>query len=388
MSNITASVQPEPRASAAFALLSVACLTIMVGCVLVPGLPDIASHLGITQYTSGLVTVPSLGVVILGPLAGWSISRLGLRRSLCIGLFFYGLLGVAGAWLHGSALVFADRFLLGGATAVVMTAGTGLISALYQGKRRMDMIARQGMSIELGGVIFLAFAGVLASIGWRWPFALYLLAWVLLAWVLACVPPVAEEPASTAQSAQGAMPGPLKVIYFAAVFSMVLFFTGVISLPYSLQHIGVSAEHIGYFLSFVSLVAVGAAAGMPAITSHLGGMRVLVLSFLCYAVAHGIFSMASDMAVFILGGVFMGSGFGFSVPLLNHMAVEQSPAPERGRYLAYLSMAIFFGQFASSFMEYVPGDIARVFAAAAVMALLVAGALFALHRNMYIKIGR
>ncbi|MGK9174585.1 hypothetical protein KXR87_15350 [Yokenella regensburgei] len=50
------------------------------------------------------------------------------------------------------------------------------------------MIASQGMSNELGGVIFLFIGGLLATLGWQWSFLLYLFTWVLLAMQLAFVP--------------------------------------------------------------------------------------------------------------------------------------------------------------------------------------------------------
>lgn len=59
----------------AFTLLSAACLTIMVGCVIVPGLPTIAQNLGVAGAASWLVTLPSLGVVLLGHAAGKFIDR-------------------------------------------------------------------------------------------------------------------------------------------------------------------------------------------------------------------------------------------------------------------------------------------------------------------------
>lgn len=37
------------------------------------------------------------------------------------------------------------------------------------------MIPSQGMLIELGGVIFLFIGGLLATLGWQWPFLLHLL---------------------------------------------------------------------------------------------------------------------------------------------------------------------------------------------------------------------
>ena len=116
-------------------LLAVATLTIMVGCVIVPGLPAVAAQLGVGSGGSWLVTLPALGVVLFGPAAARLMERAGLRRALMLGLFLYGLLGAAGPYLRGAWLIYADRLLLGGATALVMAAGTGLISTFYTAAR-------------------------------------------------------------------------------------------------------------------------------------------------------------------------------------------------------------------------------------------------------------
>ena len=374
-----------PSKMGAFSLLAIACLTIMVGCVIVPGLPSIAKQLG-TESTAGLlVTIPSLGVVLFGPLAGRLIEKMGMYKAVCVGLFLYGLLGAGGAFLHGEVLVFADRLLLGGATALVMAGGTGLISAFYQGKARLQMIASQGMSIELGGVIFLFLGGLLATAGWRWPFVLYLASWVMLGMLLIFVPRPSGEQTDRAEDnamAKKPVPRALKLVYAAAVFSMIAFFTAIITLPLKLNGLGLTEAEIGYFLSFVSLVAVAAAALMPSLVSRLGEHATLSVAFFCYAAAHALFAFATSLPLLVLGAAFMGSGFGFSVPLVNHMTVEQSHAQVRGRNLAYLSMAIFSGQFLCSAIEVLPsGSNSLIFGSSCAFAIVVAIWLIYQHSN-------
>lgn len=367
---------------AAFTLLAVACLTIMVGCVIVPGLTEIAEQMGIPSAASWLVTIPSLGVVIFGPLAGRLIDRTGAYRALTWGLFMYGLLGSGGELLHGLVPVMVDRLLLGGATAVVMSAGTGLISAFYSGHARLKMIASQGMSIELGGVVFLFIGGLLATLGWRWPFVLYLAAWLLLAMQIMFVPrpDLIDQTESHQQDGAVAKRGALKPVYFAAVFSMISFFTGVIIIPQHFHAMGVGAAKTGYFLSFISLIAVFAAAIMPKVVSRIREYGTLYMAFGCYIAAHLLFSIASGLLLFIVGGVLMGCGFGLSVPLVNHMTVEQSHARVRGRNLAYLSMAIFSGQFLSSFMGFIPGNTSVIFLGAAAIGMAGILILMLFHR--------
>ncbi|WP_244563411.1 MFS transporter [Pantoea rodasii] len=162
------------KPAGAMTLLAVSCLTIMVGCVIVPGLSVIAAQLGVSHLANWLVTLPALGVVVAGPLAGRAIDRVGDYPMLLVGLFCYGGLGFAGAWLPGATLQIIDRILLGATTAIVMSAGTSLIARFYQAEARLKMMARQGMAIELGGVVFLFIGGILASFSWRYPYALYL----------------------------------------------------------------------------------------------------------------------------------------------------------------------------------------------------------------------
>lgn len=232
-------------------LLAVACLTIMVGCVIVPGLPSIADQLGVEAYASWLITIPSLGVVIFGPIASRFIQQFGLYRALCSGLFCYGLFGVAGMCLQGPVAVLIDRLLLGGATALVMSAGMGLISVFHEGQARLKMIARQGMAIELGGVVFLFVGGLLATLSWQYPFLLYLVAWLFLVMVLVFVPNV-ELITESVNTINKPIPFALKLFFAVALFSMVLFFAAIVMLPHVLQASGWRESKIGYLLSFVS----------------------------------------------------------------------------------------------------------------------------------------
>ena len=359
------------KPAAAMTLLAVSCLTIMVGCVIVPGLSEIAAKLGVSHLANWLVTLPALGVVLAGPFAGRAIDRFGAYPMLLVGLACYGGLGVAGAWLPGAHLQIIDRVLLGCFTAVVMSAGTSLIASFYQAEARLKMMARQGMAIELGGVVFLFIGGILASLSWRYPYALYLFSWLLLALVVILIPRPQQQIAPETRDEGATNSGrALHPVLLAAICSMMCFFTAIIMLPQRFAALGVNAAHIGYFLSFVSLVAVLAAALMPHVALQFGPYPTLIMAFVCYMLAHLEFAAAPDMLLCLPGGILLGMGFGLSVPLVNHMTVETSQPHERGRQLARLSMAIFAGQFLAAFMAYIPGQVAMTFIAAAILAVM------------------
>ena len=356
--------EPTPSRATAITLLCVACLTIMVGCVIVPGLPIIAPALGMEAAAGWLVTVPSLGVVVFGPLAAYIIHRYDMYTSLLAGLAAYGVFGVCGAFLADSWLIFVDRLLLGGATALVMASGTGLISVFYEGKARMNMMARQGMAIELGGVIMLSLGGILAGISWYWPFALYLSAWLLFVMVLIFVPHPQTHNHGSADSDSIRIPAAIRLLYFSALMAMVAFFSAIILLPFKLHALGFSEAQTGYLLSFVSLIAVVAAGFMPKAVRGLGEYRTLVTAFVLYTCAHLAFAAAESLAALVAAAILLGAGFGLSIPLVNFMTVEQSHPQQRGRLLAFLSMAVFSGQFLSSFMDVFPQPLGLLAASA------------------------
>ena len=109
---------------------------------------------------------------------------------------------------------------------------------------------------------------------------------------------------------------------------------------------------------------------MPRAVRRLHEHGTLGAAFACYALAHLLFAGAAALPALLAGAMALGMGFGLSVPLCTHMTVERSHLPSRNRNLAYLSMAIFGGQFLSSFMTCLPGSHATMFAATAALALL------------------
>jgi MFS family permease len=355
-----------------FTLLLISSLTIMVGTVIAPSLTEISKHLGFADNPGWLITLPSLGVVLSAPLMGWLIDRKGAYTMICWGLIPYALFGVLGAFLHSPCLVIADRILLGAATAAIQTSGTALIADLFDGEKRMKMIAWQGMSIELGGVVFLSIGGLLGEQGWYFPFFIYLIALICFILVLASIPRlyktnvIVEIPTSKKVS-KGVI-----TIVSSAVFAMMLFFTAFTVLPvYLTQIFHFSESETGYFMAFISLIAVAAASQMPRITKHLGNLYTVALGFFFFMLGLVLFSISSVVTLLIVGAIAMGIGFGFTVPLLNHMTVEESDNSNRGLYLGYFSIGIFGGQFMSSFINLLSSDNKKILMLAAILAMIV-----------------
>ena len=141
------------------AIMLMSSLTVMVGNAITPALPEIGQVYGLGNFASWLVTAPALGVVVTAIFFGKLIDKTGPYKIALGGLLFYGAFGVAGAFMPSTILLFIDRFLLGAATAAIMSASVTLIASFFEGEKQLKIIAMQGMSMEFGGVIFLGVSG-------------------------------------------------------------------------------------------------------------------------------------------------------------------------------------------------------------------------------------
>lgn len=359
-----------------YTLLCIASLTIMVGALVAPGQLSIANALGVADHAILLMTLPALGAVLFAPIAGKIIDRYGAYCSLILGLFLYGLLGIAVYWLHGAVAVFTNRLLLGGVTAIVMAGCSVLISQWYVGPARLGMMAKQGMAIELGGVIFLFVGGLFAAHYWALPLTLYLCAWVFLAMLLVFVPrnhpaEVADDVEITETQGVTQQGLSLKSVYGVTVLSMSAFFSAIVLLPTTLHSQQYNEQQTGFLLAFISLVAVVAAHFMPKFIKLFSEQKVLVIAFSSFALAYVCY-LQTGTPILVAGAIFSGLGFGLSIPLLNHMTVERSPANVRGRNLSYYTMAVFSGQFLTSFSEYIPGGEQNVYMSCIGLSVIVA----------------
>lgn len=342
-------------------LLAVSTLTIMVGSVLAPALPEVAARVGMTTYPSLLITLPALGVIMSAPFVGRLIDRFGGKSVLLVGLIFYGGLGLIGGWISSVNTMALDRFLLGIATALIMASGTSLIAEHYQGESRLKMIARQGMAIEVGGIIFLSISGILASIFCKLPFGLYLLAWVYVLPAAIIIPKSASSySASNPEELSKKFHGEWS-IFIVATVSMLIFFAAFITLPHVLSDADFSETDIGIYLGGISFVAVLSAGVMPKFRRKFASTLIFSLAFSAYGIAHLLYRLDISLVTLLASGFLLGLGFGLTIPLCNYEVLNRSQKAERNRNLAYLSSAIFLGQVLSSSVEFLNFSPAMIF---------------------------
>ena len=347
----------------------------MVGTVIAPSLSGIIQHKELGFSPSWLITLPALGVVVFAPLIGWLLNKMSPLKLLALGLVPYAVLGLIGAFIDNQYLLILDRFLLGAATVAIQVSVTAYIAAQYEGEARMKMIAWQGMAIELGGVVFLAIGGILSELFWQYPFYIYLIALVCLLLVFKTLPKIEESVTEEETSAEVTTREKLKtrIIIASSLLAMMLFFIGFVTLPlYLPTNFGFSESETGYLMAFISVIAIVTASQMPRMVKLLGDGKTVTLGFVFFMLGYIVLALATGVPFLILTAICIGIGFGFTIPLLNHMTIEVSNSQNQGKNLGLFSMAVFGGQFLSTFIEYISKNYMAIYGVAAALALVIA----------------
>ena len=99
-------------------MLSGTTFVALVVTVISPIMHLVSEHFADSGYDGkdiayGLAVVPSIGILVSAPFAGWAIERVGSRNFLLTVLFVFGVSGSAGLFLDDVSLLIATRLVLG-----------------------------------------------------------------------------------------------------------------------------------------------------------------------------------------------------------------------------------------------------------------------------------
>lgn len=364
-------------------------LTIMVGSAVVPAVPAIGEYYKLGDYAGWVITTPALGVIVFSLLAGKLIDKIGSYLAVKIALVAYGVIGVTGFLMPNIFLLLTNRFLLGIATVIVMAGSTDLISKFYTGKERLNMLAIQGMAIELGGVLYLSVSGILAETSWKLSFLIYSIGFVAFILMKFYFPEPKDKIHMEIKKKKDDLKNTnnISIIFLCTFLGMLIFFTAIIYLPVYFQNIlGYSTSFTGYYLASISLVAVISAGIMPKIVSCFSANICLINGFLSYLIGNIIFVVSDSILCLAMAAIFLGIGFGLTHALYNNLVVENSNENNQGFNLSLFAMMAFLGQFLS------PGIVTlfkekNIFLSTGILAIIVILIIFFfLNKNLNEKV--
>lgn len=329
-------------------------MTVMAGATISPTLPQMNEAFQEVANANFLVklilTIPALFIGIFSPFTGYLLDRWGRKPVFVIAVVLYGFAGSAGFILESLLAILGSRALLGIAVAGIMTACITLIADYFKGEQLSKFMGLQAAFMGAGGVIFLLAGGLLADIGWRFPFLIYFSAFVILPGVLFFI--VEPEHSKTPKHRKNIKPDAvlpiqsLIVFYAIGYMTMVIFYILPMQLPFYLKSLGdISNTQIGIIMAFFSLCAALASSLFHRIRQRLSFIAIFITLFTLMGTGYLIIALATSSIHVFIGCLIAGSGLGLLMPNLNVRLVTIVPLAFRGRAIGGMTTCVFLGQF-------------------------------------------
>jgi len=334
-------------------LLVAGAMTVMSSAAISPSLPEMSIVFQNEQDAEFLVklvlTLPTLSIAIFAPFAGIIIDKCGRKKLFVFSIILYGVTGVSGFFLDSLFEILVSRVLFGMALAGIMTTSVALIADYFEGAKRDRIIGLQGAFAMFGGVMFLVVGGLLAELRWDVPFLIYLLAFVVLPFVMYFI----YEPkiSRTKETLKGKF-ATVKItylIYPIAFLSMVGIFLTPIQIPFHLKQLtDTSNTEVGIAIAISYLFAGVISLFYKKIKSNQSFQNIFIVSFLLMGSGYVMISFAENYLQVVSGLAISGVGLGLLVPNLNLCLIAETPPMYRGRVLGGLLTSLFLGQFFSA----------------------------------------
>lgn len=350
------SVWHDPRA---LALMIAASLTVMTAATISPALPGLERQFAANETNAFLIRLlvpaPSLAVVLVAPLCGAIADRTGRRRLLLLGLMLFVVSGSAGLILPTLPLLLLSRVCLGIALAMIMTAQSALMADYFSGGALHAVSSGQVSARNFGGFVFIAIAGLLASVGPRLPFAVYALPALALPffWRVIVDPPASGSAGDKpAQSNSGEASRVVILLAFGQMVLTMLFFVMPTQLPFFLSSRGYTSPSMTGAVLGTLMVAGGIAAlGYPRAQAFFGSAGVWALGFSLMAIGFATLVAGETTAAIFAGNAAVGAGYALAIPGFVALSLALTAPGRRGQTAAILTGSVFLGQFLSPFLS-------------------------------------
>ena len=329
-------------------------LTVMAGTTIAPSLPEMSAvfqDLPNAQFLVQLVlTIPALLIAATAIIFGYLVDKVGRRPILIFSVLLYGIAGTSGYFLESLTAILVGRALLGLAVAGLMIGFTTLIADYFTGDERNKFMGYQAAVMAIGGVVFLLLGGVLADIGWRFPFLIYFFAFLIFPAVLYSIKEQRSQPEKEKLEESENNPNldlkGIAVIYLIGFLGMLVFSLGPIQLPFYLTNLtNASNSLVGATLAAQTGVAALFSLQYQRVKGKLSYLQVAILVFLAFGIGYSVIGFSSTYLPILLGLLISGIGLGLLLPTLNLWLVSIVPAALRGRAVGGMTTFVFIGQF-------------------------------------------
>jgi len=330
-------------------LLLIATMGVMSGITIVASLPLISrtfSDISNIEFLSKMMlTIPSIIIAILAPVAGIIVDRYGRLKPLYAGVVLFAIGGSSGFYLDNFYYILIGRAVLGVSVALLMTSSTALIGDYFDEKERHRFMSMQGMSVAIGGIVFITLGGLLAEWHWSYPFAIYTLPLLFIPLMYSSL---YEPKVHKHIQVDSTIDSSLLSVYITAFFSMVLFYMLPTQLPYLIiNSMNGDPKTIGFVISIAMVFNAITARQYSRLKERFSYIQIYIFTFAIFSIGLFIISQANGIYQLFYSTLFIGIGFGLIFVNTNSWFLSEVPPHKRGKASGILASSFFLGQFSS-----------------------------------------
>lgn len=341
-------------------ILASATLTVMAGAILGPIVPAIRSSLGVSGSLAGLIiTTHGALIVLVSPVAGAFVDRVGPRRPFILGLVLYAIGGGAGLVIDSFLPLLVSRAVLGVGVAFFYTGITVLIYDLYEGRRMDRALGLRSSANSIGGVVWPLVGGALGTLSWQAPFGVYLIALPLGLLAVATVPETGRSGTGDGSGPRtdGGVVGVIRVLrrrpalasvyvlYFGAnafLYCVVVFY------PQLLAGLGLTSSlSISLYLSAQGVAGGVSAAVYDRLVARTSRHALVAAALVLWIGAFAGATVANSALAAVPSVVAFGLGLGLVFPPAFAWVEALAPTDRQGQFSSYLASSGYTGQFLS-----------------------------------------
>jgi len=324
--------------NASVQVVILASAVLVMGSTLVsPILTGLSTVYGISEAAAGWLNIAYLVVAtVCIPVAGWAADKIGRRAVLAPGLAVYGVAGALVGVTDSFALALAFRSVQAVGFAAAIPVTVTIFSDLYTGDREATGQGLRSAGIN-GAIMLVPFvAGVLFSVTWRAPFALFLLAVPLAALSWAVLPEYEGRAAKSATYLSDLVElcteravAFLLALFFMRFFLLYGFYTYVSVLL--VREVGMGVVVAGAVVSTKGLFSILVSSQAGRLAGIFDQYHVLVVGFVATGAGFVLLGAAPTAAVTILATALFGAGDGTIAPTQKSLLARlASPSLRNG----------------------------------------------------------
>jgi len=316
---------------------------------MLPHLKDIFLDVENIEFLARLmITIPSLVIAVLAPFLGHLIHKFGKKISAILALVLFGISGSGGLYLDSIDALLISRAMLGIAIASLMIVSTALVGDYFKGEERNRFMGYQSAFTSIGGVIFVVGGGILSDISWRYPFAIYLIGFILLPFVLKYLIEIdiSDKKEDTQENIE--LNTNLFSIYFLAFLLMVIFYILPTQIPFLMMNsFGASGTLTGLIISLAFIFHALGSITFARLKTRFDFKIIYLIGLFIIATGFILIGFISNVYFFFITAPMMGFGGGIMMTNVSAWMLSRTDSSKRVKSSGYLTSSFFMGQFFS-----------------------------------------